>query len=78
MADAKQLVTDLFHRNGILIPAHRMQLFDRFLQEEQTLAILHQLRKNQEQLMATWKTEDRIAEIVQQPIRIPNATVWKP
>jgi hypothetical protein len=78
MGDAKQLVTDLFKSNGIVIPEHRMKLFDRFLQDKQNLATLHQLRKNQEQLMANWKTEDRIAEIVQQPIRIPNATVGKP
>ncbi|RNI22684.1 PP2C family serine/threonine-protein phosphatase [Rufibacter latericius] len=78
MADVKQLVTDLFKRNNITIPAHRVGLFERFLQEEQNLAIIHQIIQNQEQLMANWKTEDRIAEIVQQPIRIPNATVGKP
>jgi serine/threonine protein phosphatase PrpC len=78
MADAKQLVTEFLKSNNITIPANRKALFERFLQEEQNLALIHQIIHNQELLMANWKTEDRIAEIVQQGIRIPNATVGKP
>jgi hypothetical protein len=78
MSDVKQLVTKLFKSNNISIPANRMALFEKFLQEEQNLTAINAIIQNQNQLMAKWKLEDRIADIIQQPVRILNATVGKP
>jgi hypothetical protein len=78
MADVKQLVTTLFKSNNITVAASRMDLFDKFLQDEQNKAAINAIIENQNQLMAKWKLEDRIAEIIQQPIRTLNATVGKP
>ncbi|PIQ21061.1 MAG: hypothetical protein COW65_11330 [Cytophagales bacterium CG18_big_fil_WC_8_21_14_2_50_42_9] len=78
MSDAKQLVTQLFKISNINVPANRMLLFNQFLQDEQNQAIIDQIIQNQNQLMAKWQTEERIAEILEQPIRIANATVGKP
>jgi hypothetical protein len=50
---------------------------DRFLQDEQNRATINVIIENQNQLMAKWKLEDRIAEIIQQPVRVLNATVGK-
>jgi hypothetical protein len=35
MADVKQLVTTLFKSNNITVAASRMDMFDKFLQDEQ-------------------------------------------
>jgi hypothetical protein len=43
-----------------------------------TRTAINAIIENQNQLMAKWKLEDRIAEIIQQPIRTLNATVGKP
>ena len=78
MSDLKEVVTKLFKSNKIDVPANRKDLFDRFLQDEKNKAAINDIIQNQNWLMAKWKLEDRIAEIIQQPIRILNATVGKP
>jgi serine/threonine protein phosphatase PrpC len=78
MNDVKELVTKLFKTNNITIPANRMDLFDKFINNEQNKATINSIIQNQNGLMAKWKQEERIAEIMQQPVRILNATVGKP
>jgi hypothetical protein len=78
MSDVKQLVSQLFTSNQIPIPAHRKALFEKFLQDEQTITAASIISQQQQTLMARWKQEDRIAEIIEQPVRIANATVGKP
>jgi len=77
MSDAKQLITQLFKNNNINVPANRMNLFDKFLQDEQNIAAINTINQNQDWLMTKWKLQDRIAEIMQQPVRILNASVGK-
>jgi hypothetical protein len=77
MNEAKQLVTSLFKSNNIHIPASRMHLFNRFVEEEQNKAAIQLIIQHQNELMAKWKLEERIADIIQQPVRILNATVGK-
>ncbi len=77
MSDAKQLVTNLFKSHHIQIPANRAGLFNQFLLDEQNGEIINTIIHHQNQLMAKWKLEDRIAAIVQQPLRILNGTTGK-
>ncbi len=76
MNEVKQLVTDLFKRHHIQIPANRENLFNQFLQDQQET--INAIIQNQNQLMAKWKTEDRMADIMKQPVRVVNGTVGKP
>ena len=78
MSDIKELVTILFKSHNINVPAYRKELFDKFLQDEQNTATINTIIQNQNQLMAKWKLEDRIADIIQHPVRVLNATVGKP
>jgi serine/threonine protein phosphatase PrpC len=78
MSDVKELVTKFFKSNNIDIPANRKDLFDRFLQDQQNIAAINVIIENQNWLMVKWKLQDRIAEIIQKPVRILNATVGKP
>jgi hypothetical protein len=78
MSDIKELVTILFKRHNINVAANRKELFDKFLQDEQNTATINTIIQNQNQLMAKWKLQDRIADIIQHPVRVLNATVGKP
>ena len=78
MSDVKELLTKVFKSNNISIPANRKDLFDKFLQDEQNLAAINVIIENQNRLMVKWKLQDRIAEIIQKPVRVLNATVGKP
>ncbi len=78
MSDVKLLLTKLLKSNNVNIPANRMSLVDKFVQDEQNVARLNLIFHNQDIIMAKWKLEERIADIIQQPIRILNATFGKP
>ena len=77
MSDAEQLVTKLFKSNNIHIPANRAALFKQFLQDQHNIESVNVIIENQNQLMAKWKLEDRIASIIQQPVRVLNGTIGK-
>jgi serine/threonine protein phosphatase PrpC len=74
----KQWVLALFKSNQVSVPAKRMDLLDSFLQDDRNKATINLILQSQQQLMSKWKLEERIADIQQQPVRIPNATVGKP
>jgi len=78
MNNLKEVVTKLFNNNTISVPANRKDLFERFLQDEENIAAINGIIENQNLLMAKWRQSDRVAEIIQQPVRILNATVGKP
>lgn len=78
MSDARHLLVQLLKANQISVPAEHQPLLDSFLQEEQNQAAINTILKQQHLLMVKWKLQERIAAIMQQPVRIPNATVGKP
>jgi serine/threonine protein phosphatase PrpC len=75
--DKKQMVLDIFKNHQVSVSPKRMDLLDRFLQDEQNQSIIDLIIQSQEQLMGKWKREEQIAQIIQQPVRILNATVGK-
>jgi hypothetical protein len=77
MSDAKELLTKLFKGNNLEIPANRKALFEQFIKDEENIADINAITENQERLMAKWKLQNRIAEIMGQPVRILNASVGK-
>jgi serine/threonine protein phosphatase PrpC len=77
MGEASEEVTKLFKSHAIQVPAHRKDLFARFLQDEKNKAAINEIIQTQNWLMAKWKVEDRIADVMQQPVRILNATLGK-
>ncbi|MGI8580984.1 MAG: protein phosphatase 2C domain-containing protein [Chitinophagaceae bacterium] len=77
MDDVKQVVDKLFKSYNIKIPANKKALYNKFLADEQNINAIDLINKNQQGVMARWKVEDRIADIIQQPVRLLNATVGK-
>lgn len=77
MDHTKQWVLALFKELKIAVSAKHMNLFNKFLQEDSNKALIDTIIQSQNQLMGKWKQEERIAEIIRQPVRILNATVGK-
>ncbi len=77
MDDVREVVNKLFESNNIKLPANKKELFNKFLASEENINALNIISQNQNSVMARWKVEERIADIVQQPIRMLNATVGK-
>lgn len=78
MDDVKHLATKLFGVNNITISANRRPLLDKFLQDKQNVVLINSIIEKQKCLMAKWKLEERVADIMQQQVRVLNATVGKP
>jgi len=78
MADAKQIIQNLLKDNNISVPQNRAALLDKFIKDEKNSGAINAIIENQNLLMGKWKLENRITDIIQQPVRILNATVGKP
>ncbi len=73
----RQWMLQLLKTNNRSLAAGREAAFEAFLEKEETISGINSIIHQQQWLMAKWKLEDRIAEIIQQPVRIANATVGK-
>ena len=74
---AKGKVAELFKRNQVQVPDNRRGFFDEFIKDEKNIAALNSIIQGENQLMANWKLQNRIAEIKAQPVRVINASVGK-
>ena len=78
MSDVKEQLTRLFKSNNITVPANRMDALNAFLKDEQNVNAIKAVTQNQEMLMAKWRLQERVADVMQKPVKILNATVGKP
>ncbi|QJB32110.1 protein phosphatase 2C domain-containing protein [Chitinophaga oryzae] len=75
---SKKYIRELFAAKNITIAGSKQHLFDAFVDDEQHQQIARQILENQQRLMDIWQYKNRLADIQQQPVTIPNATVGKP
>jgi serine/threonine protein phosphatase PrpC len=73
----KEQLIKLFKNQNINIPANRRDAFERFVQKPESISAVNLINQTQNQLMANWEIQERIAEIISQPVRILNASVGK-
>ncbi|MGZ8538433.1 MAG: protein phosphatase 2C domain-containing protein, partial [Flavisolibacter sp.] len=77
MSDAKHYIKSLFSFKGLPVAANRTALFEKFIAEEVNLQAASQILENQKMLTEKWRIKNRIADIQQQSLSIPNGTVGK-
>ena len=75
--NSEQFIRELFDWRGLPV-AGREALFERFLHDDNTRRLAKQLMTDQQILMDKWRWKNRIADIQQQALSIPNGTVGKP
>lgn len=67
----------MFEEKGVPVPPDREALFRSFLRAERNEALIDVIMQTGNMLMDGWKLEEKIRQMVQQPVRIPNGTVGK-
>jgi hypothetical protein len=77
MSTPQAYIQLLFKKKGIPTGGNKERLFEAFMNEEENIIIAKQIFDHQQRLMDTWKIKSRVADIWQQPVIIPNATVGK-
>ncbi|MEJ7740096.1 MAG: PP2C family serine/threonine-protein phosphatase [Chitinophagaceae bacterium] len=78
MNDVTQLVQTLFQSRNVTVPGNRTVIFEKFVNDPENSKTVRLIIENLDLLMENWKLENRIADIIRQPIRILNAAVGKP
>lgn len=76
--DTKQYIQKLFSNNQLTIAAARVGAFNDFAVLPENKNAVQQIIDLQQKIMANWKLSTRIIDILEQPVKIPNATVGKP
>ncbi|HEY8895014.1 MAG TPA: PP2C family serine/threonine-protein phosphatase, partial [Niastella sp.] len=77
MSDIKLYIQALFNGKGITIANNRAALFNAFISDEENSRAVNQILENQKMLTNKWILNNRITDIQQQAVSIPNATVGK-
>jgi len=75
--DAKQYLEKLFALKNIPVTDKNRSSFDGFCENEHFLKAVTDILAKQNFLMDEWKLKNRVDEIVQQAVMIPNGTVGK-
>jgi serine/threonine protein phosphatase PrpC len=78
MNDERLYIQKLFTGWGLPMDPKRAKLFDAFIADEVNINAVTQILENQKMLTNKWKLKNRIADIIQQSVMIPNGTVGKP
>ncbi len=77
MTDTKQYIKQFLAQHQIVIAANRDNLFEEFVQDKTNCTAVMQILQHQNMLMSNWEIKNRIADIQQQQVSIPNGTVGK-
>jgi hypothetical protein len=77
MSDTKKYVQALLELYKLKIDTKRVSLFEDFIKEEYTINTVNNIIEKQQMLTGKWKIKNRIADIQQQNVAIPNGTVGK-
>lgn len=77
MSDTRAYIETLFRKMGINTTT-RNTLFDDFISEATNIKAVSQIIETQKMLTEKWKIKNRVADIKQQFISVPNGTVGKP
>jgi hypothetical protein len=77
MSNTKEYIERLFAAHKIIIPSNRNAMFNEFVTTEQNTETVKIILESQKKMMDKWIVKNRIADILEHPIQIPNGTVGK-
>ena len=77
MSVVKTYIQYLLAQKGLMVAANKTAFFDEFVADETNVALVNQIKENQQLIMDKWDLKNRITDVVLQPISIPNGTVGK-
>lgn len=74
----KEYIKKLFFVKNVPIDAKRAHEFDAFAAEEESVNAVSKVLDIHRMLAENWKIKNRVMDILQQPVMIPNATKGRP
>lgn len=77
MIDIKTYIQKILDSGDIKIATNRIALFEAFAKEEQNRNAVNQILEYQKMLTDKWKLKNRVVDICQQSVIVPNGTVGK-
>ncbi len=77
MIETKQYLLSLFTQKKIEVAKHRDKLFEEFINEQENIIAVQQIQHNQKMMMDKWILKNKIRDIIEKQLIIPNATVGK-
>ena len=77
MCETKQYITSLFSQKRITVATNRAHLFEEFLKEESNIDAVKQIQQNQKAMLDKWELKNKIKDIIDKQLMIPNATANK-
>jgi hypothetical protein len=78
MSETKNYIQSLFTQNKISININRSTLFEEFIASAQNISAVNTIKENQDMLKKNWSIQNKIADIMDKQIIIPNGSVNKP
>jgi hypothetical protein len=78
MSETKQYIQSLLAQRNITIIKTREAIFEEFTRDESNILAVKQIQENQKMMLDNWILRNRISDIIDTQIVIPNATVGKP
>jgi serine/threonine protein phosphatase PrpC len=78
MEETKRYLQSFLSQNKVDIPESKQHLFEDFIRNESNINAVKLIKEKQQMIMNNWKLKNRIDDIVNQSVFLPNGTVNKP
>ncbi|OJV22442.1 PP2C family serine/threonine-protein phosphatase [Dyadobacter sp. 50-39] len=78
MSETKQYIQTLLAQKNISLIKGRETVFEEFTKDESNILAVKQIQENQKMMLDKWILQNRISDIIDTQIIIPNSTVGKP
>lgn len=75
--DTKTYISNLFKAKNIIVSSNKNQAFEEYIQSSICIEAVKIILENQNIIMDNWNLKNRILDITNQQIVIPNATIGK-
>jgi len=77
MSETKEYLELLFTSRNVAVTKNRNNLFEEFIKDETNIGLVKQIRENQKKMVDKWILKNKIEDIFNAQLIIPNATVNK-
>ena len=75
--NTKEYVELLFKKHGVTVPSNLIDVFNKFVNEPSSIESVNIILKKQMEILNSWKIKNRIIDITNQQIILPNASIDK-
>ena len=75
---SKEYIELVLKKYGVTVPSNLINVFNEFVNEPSSVECVNIIIEKQMQILNSWKIKNRIVDITNQQIILPNASIDKP